>query len=253
MKNILFVCTGNVCRSPMAEGLLRRAAKGDTNYRVWSAGLGALDGQPATEAAVDVMAELGIDISHHCSQALRVPLVEQADFIFTMTRQQQDAIQTIYPMAAEKTFLLREFENAEVIGKDISDPIGQPIEVYRRTRDQIRAALPSLIEFIEQTEAAARKTTKEVAEPSTASYRVAIAADHGGVEMKEALKDWLAQHGYPFSDFGTHSTEAVDYPDYAFLVAREVTSGNFDRGVLICKSGIGMSIAANRVVGARAA
>jgi RpiB/LacA/LacB family sugar-phosphate isomerase len=190
------------------------------------------------------MAELSIDIAQHYSQALRVPLVEQADFIFTMTRQQQDTIQAIFPMAAEKTFLLREFENAEVIGKDIADPIGQPIEVYRRTRDQIRAALPSIIEFITQTQAAA---------PVAATCRVAIAADHGGVEMKEVLKDWLAQHGYQFSDFGTHSTEAVDYPDYAFVIAREVVSGNFDRGILICKSGIGMSIAANRLIGARAA
>ncbi len=253
MKTILFVCAGNVCRSPMAEGLLRHALRGAPTVRLLSAGLGALDGQPATEASVDVMAELGIDISHHSSQALRVPLVEQANFIFTMTRQQQDTIQTIYPIAAEKTFLLREFEYAEVIGKDISDPIGQPIEVYRRTRDQIRAALPSLIEFMQQTEAASRKTAREVAEPAAASCRVALAADHGGIEIKEALKDWLAQRGYQFSDFGTHSTEAVDYPDYAFVVAREVAAGNFDRGVLICKSGIGMSIAANRVIGARAA
>ena len=71
--------------------------------------------------------------------------------------------------------------------------------------------------------------------------------------MKAALKDWLALHGYAFSDFGTHSTDAVDYPDYAFVVAREIAAGNFDRGVLICKSGIGMSIAANRLVGVRAA
>src|SRR5207249_258277 len=132
---------------------------------------GALDGQPATDASVEVMAELGIDISHHCSQALRVPVVEAADFIFTMTRQQQDAIQTIYPMAAEKTFLLREFENAEVIGKDIADPIGQPLEVYRRTRDQIHAALPSLIEFLKQTEAA----KKGIVEPVATMCRVALA------------------------------------------------------------------------------
>jgi RpiB/LacA/LacB family sugar-phosphate isomerase len=173
-----------------------------------------------------------------------------------MTRQQQDAIQTLYPMAAEKTFVLREFEDDEVIGLDVSDPIGQSLEVYRRTRDQIQSALPALIGFIRQTEASARKTARDVAESPADAHqvrRVALAADHGGVAIKEALKDWLAQHGYQFSDFGTHSTEAVDYPDYAFVVAREVVAGNFDRGVLICKSGIGMSIAANRVIGARAA
>jgi RpiB/LacA/LacB family sugar-phosphate isomerase len=258
MKKILFICTGNVCRSPMADGLLKHMLRGRNDVQVVSAGLGALDGSTATGAAIEVMAEFGIDISSHVSQPLNGDLVRQADFIFTMTRQQQDMIQALYPAAAEKTFLVREFEEAgSVETRDIADPIGQPVDVYRHTRDQIRDALPSLIVFIDQTTAAARKTGKETANTALADetrpLRIALAADHGGVEIKAALKDWLAQHGYQFADFGTHSTVAVDYPDYAFIVANEIAAGNFDRGVLVCKSGIGMTIAANRVVGVRAA
>jgi glycine hydroxymethyltransferase len=119
--------------------------------------------------------------------------------------------------------------------------MGQPVEAYRRTREQIERAMPDIVKFINET--------KAVAGP----FRVALAGDHWGVSMKAALKDWLAAHGYPFTDFGTDSTKPVDYPDYAFAVAKEVVAGNFDRGVLVCKSGIGMNIAANRVLGARAA
>lgn len=232
----------------MAEGLFRELVSNRGDWRIASAGLGALDGQPATDASVRVMAELGFDISHHYSQSLRVQLIEQADYIFTMTRQQQDSIQALYPMAAEKTFILREFEDAEIIGRDIADPIGAPLEVYRMTRDQIRAALPSIMNFIHQANATPAGTPT----PTTA-LRVALAADHGGVELKTALTKWLGAHGIPFTDFGTHTTEAVDYPDYAYVIAREILAGNFDRGVLICKSGIGMSIAANRYPGIRAA
>ena len=258
MKKILFVCTGNVCRSPMAEGLLRHMLRGRDDVQVASAGLGALDGVGVTDVAAEVAAELGIDISSHLSQSLNNDLVQQADFIFVMTRQHQETLQTLFPSAAEKTFLVREFEESHAgETKDIADPIGQSIDVYRRTRDQIRDALPSLIVFIDQTTAAARKVTREVTAPATnedaSPLRIALAGDHGGVEIKAALKDWLAEHGYTFADFGTHTTEPVDYPEYAFVVARELLAGNFDRGVLICKSGIGMSIAANRFPGVRAA
>jgi len=258
MKKVLLVCTGNVCRSPMAEGLLRHMLRGRDDIQIVSAGLGALDGLHVTDVAAEVLAEFGIDISSHRSQSLNNDLVQQADFIFVMTRQHQDALQTLFPFAAEKTFLVREFEESRTAeNRDITDPIGQPIDVYRRTRDEIRDALPSLIVFIDQTTAAARKAAAEAAGPVTNKdarpLRIALAGDHGGVEIKAALKDWLAQHGYPFADFGTHTTAPVDYPEYAFIVARELLAGNFDRGVLVCKSGIGMSIAANRFPGIRAA
>jgi ribose 5-phosphate isomerase B len=81
--------------------------------------------------------------------------------------------------------------------------------------------------------------------------KIAIASDHGGYHLKEQIKTILQSLGLDFHDFGTSSTESVDYPDYAVLVAKEVQNGN--RGILCCGTGIGMSITANKFKGVRAA
>ncbi len=83
--------------------------------------------------------------------------------------------------------------------------------------------------------------------------RIAIGSDHAGFKLKEMLKRQLIEKGNKVKDFGTYSEESVDYPDIAFKVAEEVSTGNFDRGILICGTGIGMCIAANKVDGIRAA
>jgi RpiB/LacA/LacB family sugar-phosphate isomerase len=81
---------------------------------------------------------------------------------------------------------------------------------------------------------------------------IAIGSDHAGYSLKERLKTWLAADGHRVIDHGTHSTESVDYPDYAAAVAESVGSGEAERGVLVCGSGVGMAMAANKVAGVRA-
>ncbi len=83
--------------------------------------------------------------------------------------------------------------------------------------------------------------------------RIALGADHAGFALKEDIKKTLADLGLTVEDFGTGSTESVDYPDFAERVARGVAGGRFDRGILVCGTGIGMAIAANKVPGIRAA
>lgn len=83
--------------------------------------------------------------------------------------------------------------------------------------------------------------------------RVALGADHAGVALKDALKRELEALGVEWEDFGTSGDASVDYPDFAAAVARGVGDGRFDRGVLVCGSGIGMAITANKVPGIRAA
>jgi len=82
---------------------------------------------------------------------------------------------------------------------------------------------------------------------------IALGADHAGFELKEALKGWLIDQGYQVLDYGTHSTDSVDYPDYAAQVALAVADQKVERGVLVCGTGIGMAITANKVPGVRAA
>jgi ribose 5-phosphate isomerase B len=83
--------------------------------------------------------------------------------------------------------------------------------------------------------------------------RIALGADHAGVGLKDALKPFLDARGVTYIDVGTHGGDSVDYPDYAALVGRAVTSGDVDFGLLVCGSGIGMAIAANKLPGVRAA
>ncbi|MBI5394057.1 MAG: ribose 5-phosphate isomerase B [Verrucomicrobia bacterium] len=259
MKTILFVCTGNICRSPMAEGWARRLLGKRADITVISAGLGAPDGQPASAHAVTVMRQVGVDITGFQSQRVTPSVVAQADFIFGMTRGHVDSIILMYPEAAEKVFLMREFDDSVPSHeKDIPDPIGGPIESYLSARDAIQTAMPGVLKFVEQTIGQSRQTQTEIvpvaaADPPKAAPRIVLGADHAGLELKNAVKDILAKAGCAFTDLGTHSAESCDYPDYAQAVAREVAAGKADIGILCCKTGVGMSMTANKVPGVRAA
>lgn len=83
--------------------------------------------------------------------------------------------------------------------------------------------------------------------------RIAIGSDHGGFHLKEEIKQMLDEQNMVYHDFGTHSTEAVDYPDISRNVAEAVAAGEYDRGIIICGTGIGVNIAANKIKGIRAA
>src|SRR2546426_7056020 len=196
MKTILFVCTGNVCRSPMAEGLFRQAVKGRGDFCVLSAGVGAIDGQPPSAYAVQALRELGIDISPQRSRMLTAELVNQADYIFGMTHGHVDAINLLYPQAIEKTFLLCDFdETLDVFEKDISDPIGGSYEVYLDCRDQIEQGIASILKFIDQTAGGVAPVATQ-----DRTVTVALGADHAGYEVKAALKPHFEQRGLKVVD-----------------------------------------------------
>ena len=247
MKKILFVCTGNICRSPMAEGLFRHLTAKLGRYQAQSAGLGAYDGQPPSPHAVRALRELGVDITGLRSRMLTADMVREADYVFGMTHGHVDAIHLLHPWAAEKAFLLRDFDDTLAPHeRDICDPIGGGYDVYLRCRDEIEQGIFTMLKQLEAEAAATAALT-----PRT--LRLALGADHAGLELKRALRDALAGAGRELEDFGTQSPESADYPDYARQVARAVAEGRADLGILVCGTGIGMSIAANKVPGVRAA
>lgn len=83
--------------------------------------------------------------------------------------------------------------------------------------------------------------------------KIVLGADHGGYQLKEVIKKYLTEKGYEVLDKGTYSTDSVDYPDYAKAVAQSILNKEADYGVLVCGTGLGISIAANRYKGIRAA
>lgn len=184
-KNILFVCTGNTCRSPMAEALLRQ--KAGNRYDVRSAGISALAGQPAAEPADQALAELNIPLKHR-SRPIDKSLVEWADLILTMTQHQKAVVGHMVPESLGKVFTLKEYageddetrkvwaklercyaeleteralsheKEVEWLGEeiqnlenalpsyDISDPFGGSVGDYRRVCQEISSWLESFIE-----------------------------------------------------------------------------------------------------------
>ena len=129
MHSVLFVCTANQCRSPMAEGLLHlRVGLDNPQWRITSAGTWAFDGSPATVNAVLVLKEHDYDLSTHKSRTVDLQLVESHQLILVMERNHKEALQVEFPQYAGRIYLLSEMIDR---GFNIHDPVGEPLSEYQ--------------------------------------------------------------------------------------------------------------------------
>ena len=234
MKKIIFVSTNNTCRSFIAESVLRKYLK-DAHRRdiqVESKGLVVLFPEPVHTKAADLVRKSGIEIIDFKASQLTQEDVETSDLILTMNDKQKEKVLEDYH-GYKEVATINEYANDEGA---VIDPYGMDDEDYEHC-------------FVQITQLIHKIWNHKLG----GNDMIGIGSDHGGYELKQAVIKHLEEKGHAVKDYGCYSEESCDYPVYAKAVAEGILKDEVKQGILICGTGIGISITANKIKGIRAA
>ena len=234
MKKIIFVSTNNTCRSFIAESVLRKYLK-DAHRRdiqVESKGLVVLFPEPVHTKAADLVRKSGIEIIDFKASQLTQEDVETSDLILTMNDKQKEKVLEDYH-GYKEVATINEYANDEGA---VIDPYGMDDEDYEHC-------------FVQITQLIHKIWNHKLG----GNEMIGIGSEHGGYELKQAVIKHLEEKGHAVKDYGCYSEESCDYPVYAKAVAEGILKDEVKQGILICGTGIGISITANKIKGIRAA
>ncbi|MCE1245073.1 MAG: ribose 5-phosphate isomerase B [Firmicutes bacterium] len=223
--------------------------------KVVSAGIYAFADVAPPPNAIRAAGDFDVDLSRHKSKAIHLTMMESADVVFCMTSRQKSHLISRFPWFEDKIHILKKYAydphgeksstDLEDEMFDIPDPIGHDLEVYHRVYGDIKEALETILNRWEEEQGLRKKMA--------VSLKIAVASDHAGFSLKKLLADFLKELGHEVRDFGAYGDDkSVDYPDFARPAAQSVANGENDYGILVCGSGVGVSIVANKVKGVRA-
>ncbi len=234
IKKIFFICTNNTFLSPMAEAVYRNSFETGMPEAV-SRGIVVLFPEPISPKVNLILSGHEQNIcNHENTRQLEKDEISDGSYVFTMTLSEKVKVMEEYEI--KNVYTLGEFTGLNI---DIPDPYGGEGEQYENSAAIIFEAVKIL--------------TDKIKAINGGTEMIGLGSDHGGYALKQEIKGYLDQNNIPYKDYGCFDENPCDYPVYAKLVANAVVSGECDKGILICGTGIGISIAANKVKGIRAA